>query len=391
MPRRTWFRLIALQRWRGQVADDAAWRMARHLTHRADERGRLRDLPAVMGSYAAVHQVSVRTAWADFKRLRLLGYVRQTAAAAPGRPARYVLSVPADLPAELPRSLARAVRDEIDPLADRAAGTPTRAQVDAALSDCEVMRYGSASRRGAPREPIMARKGCGRLHTSPYTREGSPPSPPDPGAHSPQRPRRIRRGGLGDDEKTAALYVVKACAGSWEAQRGRGRGLEPDKHPGIMRMLALLLRWLPPGEVAELITERTRSAVDLAAVVHCRVSHALKLARQRIGVPVDEDGSGYEAVMAARAAEAERRFEATRQGRAAFAAARAALEARLAAARRDDPPEEPRDGRERRTGPPAPCEPEEVFLATLTEPERDPAADRAWLLSVVRARRGHAG
>ncbi|WP_189241063.1 hypothetical protein [Planomonospora parontospora] len=70
MPRRTWFRLAALQRHRGELADDCAWRMARHLTHRADERGRLAGLQAVMRSYTVVHAVSVRTAWADFRRLR---------------------------------------------------------------------------------------------------------------------------------------------------------------------------------------------------------------------------------------------------------------------------------------------------------------------------------
>ncbi|WP_285710850.1 hypothetical protein [Microtetraspora sp. NBRC 16547] len=111
MPRRVWFRLAALQRWRGHLADECPWRMVRHLTHRAGDRGRLADMQAVMESYATRHRVSVRIAWADFGRLRPLGLVRQTAAPAPGRRSRYVLSVPAELPAELPQTLARAVRD----------------------------------------------------------------------------------------------------------------------------------------------------------------------------------------------------------------------------------------------------------------------------------------
>ncbi|MER8027345.1 hypothetical protein, partial [Glutamicibacter protophormiae] len=85
MPRRAWFRLFALGWWRGTWTDECARRMARHLTHRADDRGRLVDLQEVMASYARVHRVSVRIAWADFRRLRDAGLVRQTAAAAPGR------------------------------------------------------------------------------------------------------------------------------------------------------------------------------------------------------------------------------------------------------------------------------------------------------------------
>ncbi|MFD0887748.1 hypothetical protein ACFQ08_24675, partial [Streptosporangium algeriense] len=82
MPRRVWYRVVALARWRGapELVDECAWRMARHLTHRADERGRLADLPGMIASYAAVHRVSTRTAWADLRRLREAGYVRQTAA-----------------------------------------------------------------------------------------------------------------------------------------------------------------------------------------------------------------------------------------------------------------------------------------------------------------------
>lgn len=162
LSRRVWFRLAALSRWRGQLADDCAWRMVRHLTHWADERGRLVDLQAVMDAYAARHGVRRRVAWTDFKRLRRRGMVRQTVAPAPGRQARYVLATPPDLPAELPRTLARAVRDEIDPPAARAAGTVTRARADALLADCEVIRHGSAT--GPARHTAV---GCGRLHTSP--------------------------------------------------------------------------------------------------------------------------------------------------------------------------------------------------------------------------------
>lgn len=312
LSRRVWFRLAALLRWRGQLADDCAWRMVRHLTHWADERGRLGDLPAVIGAYAAHHGVSVRSAWADFTRLRTRGMVRQTAAPAPGRQARYVLATSPDMPTELPRTLARAVRDDIDPPAARAAGTVTRAQADALLADCEVIRHGSAA---GPAQHSAA--GCGRLHTSPYSLEGSPPSPPRPGPLSPDRARLAPSGGISDEDRAAGLYVVKACFPAWTAQRGRPPEFAPAEAAELGGLVALLLRHLPRGEVVELLTEQTRSALDLAGVVRYRIGRQLATLRRRARVRVDDDGQGYAAAMATLAAARAAQHEATAASRAA--------------------------------------------------------------------------
>ncbi|WP_157570852.1 hypothetical protein [Microtetraspora malaysiensis] len=379
MPRRTWFRLAALLRWRGGLADECAWRMVRHLTHWADERGRLADMQAVMESYATRHRVSVRIAWADFGRLRPLGLVRQTAAPAPGRRARYVLSVPAELPAELPRTLARAVRDEIDPAASRAKGTITRAQADALLAECEVIRQGSTT--GPAR---YTAGGCGRLHTSPYTREGSPPSPQRPDRPSLPRPHRTPYRGISDEETAAGLYLVQICGPLWAAQRGRGRGLTDAEAAEIGRLVALLLRRLPKSEVVELLTEQTGSAADLARVVRFRIGRTLATLRRRAEVPADEDGQGYAAGMAARAAAVVAQHEATTTSR--HAVRRALEEARARTAARDG--RDRTDSRSSTTAPPrSVAEPEEVFAATLSEPtpSRTGAGwdERAWLANAA--------
>uniref|UniRef100_UPI003F4906EA hypothetical protein n=1 Tax=Microtetraspora malaysiensis TaxID=161358 RepID=UPI003F4906EA len=379
MPRRTWFRLVALQRWRGHLADECAWRMVRHLTHWADERGRLADMQAVMESYATRHRVSVRIAWADFGRLRPLGLVRQTAAPAPGRRARYVLSVPAKLPAELPRTLARAVRDEIDPAASRAKGAITRAQSDALLADCEVIRQGSTT--GPARHTAG---GCGRLHTSPYTREGSPPSPQRSDRPSLPRPRRAPYRGIGNEETATGLYLVQVCGPLWAAQRGQAHGLADAEATEIGRLVALLLRRLPKSEVVELLTEQTGSAADLARVVRFRIGRTLAALRRRVEVPADEDGQGYAAGMAARAAAVAAQHEATVSSRHTVRRALEEARARIAV----------RDGRDRAnnrssaTPPPRwAVEPEEVFAATLSESTTSHAGpgwnERAWLANAA--------
>ncbi|GII59432.1 hypothetical protein Pth03_78210 [Planotetraspora thailandica] len=300
--------------------------MARHLTHRADERGRLAELPAVMASYAAVHQVGIRTAWSDFRRLRELGYVRQTAAPCPGRAARYTLAVPADLPPELPRTLSTTVREEIDPAVDRARSRQTRVTMDAALSECEVIRHGSAT---GPK--IAASFGCGRLHTSPYTREGSPPSPPEHVPRSRPGPRQARFGGVSDEEKSQALYIVKTCGPFWERQRGPGRGLPSSQVAEVAHLTALLLRHVPPSEAVELLTEQVASAEDLAAVVRFRIGRQLAAARRQVRVEVDEDGRGYAAMLQARGTQAAALLDQSTDSRQATRQALAAVRARVAA------------------------------------------------------------
>ncbi|MBG0819125.1 hypothetical protein [Planomonospora sp. ID82291] len=378
MPRRLWYRLCALQRHRGQLADECAWRMIAHLTHRADARGRLADVPGIMRSYASVHRVGIRTAWSDFRRVRTLGYVRQTVAAAPGRAARYVLSVPPELPAELPASLARAVRREIDPPSAQATGAITRAEADRLQAECETVRHGSATGPA-----IRRQSGCGRLHTSPYTREGSPPSPRD---HARDRLQGIpgipQKGGITDEEKRNALYTVKTCGPHWAWQR-EDRGLSAVQVAEVLPLVALLLRHVPQSEAVELMTERTRSAADLPGVIRYRIGRVLAAARRRSKVRADEDGRGYAAAMTARAEAAAQRFEETQAGRSAFAAARAAMEA-AHRSRASAPGPAPGAARRR----PAAVEPEEVFHASLpvdSGVSRPAEADRAWLVDATAA------
>ncbi|MER7129723.1 hypothetical protein [Streptosporangium saharense] len=377
MPRQEWYRVVALQRWRGRLTDDAAWRMIRHLTHHVDERGRLVDVPSMIAFYAAVHQVSSRTAWIDLRRVRQLGYVRQTAAAAPGRAARYTLTVP-ELPADAPTTLGKAIRAEIDPPAQRARGRLTRAQQAGLSAEVETVRYGSATQ-----EPLATATGCGWLQTSPYSLEGFPPSPDQRVCRPRTGPRGHRRGGgVTPDEQAEALYLVKECATAWARQ---GQALREDQVPGIAHLVALVRRHMPYGEVLELLGERVASAADLASVVTYRAGRVLATARRARRVRADEDGQGYAVALAARAAAAEHRYGQTQRGRGLFATARAALEAARVRRRGEEPATGPGG-----SSPSTPSTRPTSRPAVRADAEPPPlteqaAADVAWLADATRA------
>ncbi|PZG01300.1 hypothetical protein C1J01_48100, partial [Nonomuraea aridisoli] len=173
VPTRTWFRVFRLSWRRGYLRDEAAHRMAAHLTHWATTRGIVRDMRRVMDAYAAVHQVSVRTGWKDLARLVDAGLVRKVAGSAPGRAAVYALVLDlARLRADFPKDLGREIEKTADDPKSRAAGKPTLASIHAALSACVTVQYGAAS------TPTPVRSFCcGQVHTSPYTREGPAPPP----------------------------------------------------------------------------------------------------------------------------------------------------------------------------------------------------------------------
>ncbi|MET9067757.1 hypothetical protein [Streptosporangium sandarakinum] len=394
--------------------------MAEHLTHHADEAGRLVDIPAVLDAYAARHALSYRVGWTDLTdRLVEMGLVRQVCAAAPERQARYVLCMDlALLPDDLPADLARELRRYIDDPVAAAKGRPTRAGIDAALADCEVVREGSATRS----EAIATSSGCGRLHTSPYTREGSPPSHQQRPSQAPRRPRRLPFRGQDFDEKRAeALNFVKTLAPQWASQRG-GQVLEDAELAALAPMVALLLRHMPRSEAAELLTAQVASADDLAGVLRWRIGRTLagvrRAVRRAAAIVVDDDGSAHAAWLAANA---ERNAAAAERKAAVVALAR-----RLAARTRGDglsrptSPESPRRGVRAgqaagaavaAPGGPwrAAAEPREVFErevlhrhalpaaepCRLTEPEPAPlpepdaaalAAERAWLVQMMTAR-----
>jgi hypothetical protein len=266
----------------GQGADACALRMARHLAYVASERGMLTELPDVIRSYAARCHVSARTAWTDLDRLVRLGLVRQVQAAAPGYTARYRLSAPAAAIAEsmpdLPGELARAI-------------TPPSS--------------------------------CGRLHTSPSTREGSPPSPGGTGRAGQHRAPRHRAGRISGEERDRALSVLSACRRSWLADRGPHGVPGPAELARIEVMTALALRHVPPGEVRQLLTHRVAGARDLPGVLAWRLGKVISAARRPPRhVPADEHGTRHAAMLAERAAHGP-----GPAGRAAIAAARAALTA----------------------------------------------------------------
>ena len=298
--------------------------MLKHLAQHADARGVLRDLPTVLAAYQARHAVGRRTGWTDLDRAYQAGLVRQLHAAAPGRQASYILAMDvAGLPADLPADLRAALQRYVDDPRAAAKGTPTRAQVHRALAECQVIRHGSARRI----TPIMESEGCGRLHTSPFTREGSPPSPQPRQSQSSQRARRLPFKGedLGE-ERTQALSFVKELCPIWAYNRVAGDIPSDTQLAELAPLVGLLLRRMPRSEVAELLTERIGSAADLAGVLRWRLGRTLgglrRAERRAAAIVVDDDGARHAAWL---------------EGNAAAAAARAAAKAEVVelARRRD--------------------------------------------------------
>lgn len=315
VPTLTWFRMVALAWWRGTITDRCAHRMARHITHHATKAGYVTYMPKVIGLYASQHQVSERTAWKDLDRLRALGLLRKVCAAAPGRPARYALCADLSrLPDDLPKSLGRAVEEVADDPAKRAKKAPTLASIHRGLADCVTVRYGS---RTCP-TPIQSR-GCGLVQTSPYTYEG--PTPP---------PRRTTRERCQDQHgdrlwgqetlnegQEGGRDVLARCVAVWRMQRA-GKvpaGTEVPTAAGLAsveHLVALLLRYLPPGEVEELLSEQVASARDMVGLVTWRVGRCLRGLRNRRQVAIDEDRQRHAAWIAEQKARAEAQVQVRR-------------------------------------------------------------------------------
>nr|BFE89311.1 hypothetical protein GCM10020093_119130 [Planobispora longispora] len=326
VPTRTWFRVCSLLRWRGEIADPCAWRMARHLAYHADENGKIKDMPRVMRAYTSYYGLSARTGWKDLGRLMDIGWVRRVYGAAPGRPALYQLCMDiVGLPDDLPRNLARAVADVVDAppgriprRQDRKPGSAEAGlgRLHAALAQCVVVQYG-----GALDPEKITCSGSGRVHTSPFYREGPTPPPP----------RSVRRGGRGALQQGTwwkkarysdiqeARNVLAECLPRWRMQR---TGLVPPgtEIPNVRalasleHLVGLLLRYIPPGEAVELLTEQVASVRDVAGVVRYRIGSWLRSLRRRMSVPVDEDGAGYRRMQEELAA---RRAQSTPEGRQA--------------------------------------------------------------------------
>ncbi|MFI7455480.1 hypothetical protein ACIBQX_49035 [Nonomuraea sp. NPDC049714] len=303
VPTVLWWRLLRLLITRGEHLHPCAARMAQHAALEADKRGRIDDINAFLDKYAAKHLVTRRTAWIDLDRLLQAGWIRQALAPCPGRKARYALAADlAALPDDLPKDLAAEVRRHVDNPITIAKGGQTKAAVDENLADCEVVRHGSATRR----EPIMTAVGCGRLHTSPYTREGLPPPLSHPSQESHRSRRRQAFGGKSrSEEEGDALYFVQSLAPDWAQQRG-GEVLADAELAEIAHLVMLLLRHMPPSEARELLTRQVATAADLAGVLRWRIGRALaglrRAARRASLLGVDDDGARHAAWLAANAA-----------------------------------------------------------------------------------------
>ncbi|RSM93766.1 hypothetical protein DMB42_52045 [Nonomuraea sp. WAC 01424] len=319
----------------------SAMRMARHLAYWADEHGSLVDIPGVLAAYSAHYARGRRTAWADFTRLVDAGLVRQVCAAAPYRQARYKLCMDVlSLPSDLPRDLAAELTAYVDNPRVAARRRPTRADVHEALAECEVVRYGSATRDNA----IMAAAGEGKLHTSPFTREGFSPLCTPPARRRPSRARQ--RAPLGQDrieEQANALYFVRELVPEWARQR-QGQVLDDVALAEVAELARVLLRRMPESEVAELFTAQVTSAEDLVGVLRWRTGRTMASMRRAEyrarRLVVDDDGSRHAAWLAANAARdaeqvASRRAElvelARRRAREVAEARLAQEQARLAA------------------------------------------------------------
>jgi hypothetical protein len=184
------------------------WRYAEHLTHHADESGRIADIAAVIEGYAHWHLLSTRTGWTDHARVETRGRLREQLTPTYGRKARYQLCIdpteldmdamPVEIVHEFGRLFGLPIGDEEEHQDDVGAATepeqsaPQPQPVDKHqeqdeehelnlgpvpgslahqhryLSDCEVVRLGGAAQRCRYSMPS-----CGRLHTTPIPKRGA--------------------------------------------------------------------------------------------------------------------------------------------------------------------------------------------------------------------------
>jgi hypothetical protein len=265
---------------RGHLAGAPALRMARFLadTDTVSKAGIIRDVPAMIAAYRARCHVSRQTAWTDLGRLVERGMVRQVQAAAPGYPACYRLSYPAAMvDAEMTRLPPDLARELPHRRQQQAAGEPGESGGDDASQD-QARDDGPGPGGGQEPEQTGEAGSCGRLDTSPLTREGSPPSPSGTGSRGTPVPAG---GKIGTEERAAAAFVLSACRGQWLAQRGPLRVPDPAELRRVETLTALALRYAEvPSDVRQLLTWHVASADDLARVLEWRLGRAVSAWRR---------------------------------------------------------------------------------------------------------------
>lgn len=278
LPVRMWCRLYRLLEHRGLLDSAPALRLARYLADSATVRGDgvIADVPAMLDGYMARCRVSRQTAYTDLARLVERGLVRQVQAAAPGYPARYRLSAPAAFLAEsvpgLPPELHRAIYGD----RQGAEASTSEHQDDSAAASCE------------------------ELDPSPFTREGSPPSPPgDVRRGARDVASQAKPGGKIDDgERDQARELLRSCAGEWRHWHGRQVAATTSAAARLEVLTALALRHAPPGEVRQLLTWHVAGARDLTGTLAWRLGRVVDAARSPARqVPADEDGARWKAML----------------------------------------------------------------------------------------------
>jgi hypothetical protein len=347
---RDWCRLTRLLHSRGLLGDDPAMRMARFLadTDTVNGTGVIADVPAMLRAYSARCHVSRQTGYTDLARLLERGLVRQVQAAAPGYPARYRLSYPAEFVDELtdlPPGLASALPHR------------QHAEADAEAGPEEPPGTAAPGETGDP-GPGPAGRSCAGLDPSPFTREGKNPRPGRPGKPHGHHWPRTWGGEPSSEEIAAAAGLLRACRPRWLAQLG------PQRVPGhaelgqVERLAALALRHAGPSELVPVLTQMVASASDLPGVLTWRLTRIVASAGRTRHVAVDDEGHRTAAMLAARAAAATPRSP---ENDAAIAQARAAA-ARAAALRHG--------------GQPAPARPPRDHFAMVAEQLADARTSR---------------
>lgn len=266
LPRQLWFRLVEWLHSRGELPA-RAHRAAHELTWHATRDGRLGDTPRIADIYAAQHHVSTRTFWYDLRSLAEANLVRRTAGAAPGRPARYVLALPSldDLPPDPPKGLVGAVRYVLTAVV-------RQQQV---LVNCQVTRFGSVGSS----DPVRQR-GCGQIHTSPFFTRRTSPSPPH--THPQHRNNYSEHPPQGQQDRSQPPFsdLHNRCQRFWVAQRGPKAVLNDADWASLSSLIDAASNYLPPSELVEELTHRTRSARNLASVCRYRLRRVLRAAER---------------------------------------------------------------------------------------------------------------
>src|SRR5512135_158866 len=231
---RLWWRCLRFASSRGEL-HPCRQRLAQHLSWQLGEQVTLTNIRSVLDHYAAYHQLSLRTAWTDWRRLVEAGWLSPTRAPAnqgssqpqgpgSGRAARYVLTAPAAL---------------VDQLRAR-----------------------------SPRPAATA------LVT--FSSQEAFPSPSVPPPRHDHRRGWITLRAPTMAERRDASALLAGCHPRWRHQRPEDSLLtRPDWHH-LLPLVAQVQRQRPDVGLPTMLTDRVRSARSLPAVLAWRLWQLLR-------------------------------------------------------------------------------------------------------------------